>query len=118
MRPRSLVKCLALAILLGGFALGGARADFQTGSTLLANCDKADDDIALAYCIGYLTAIADVIGPGDEEISYWRACIPKGVTQGEIFEKIKTWLAEHPENADVAASDNVAHGLARIYPCG
>ena len=75
MRPRFLVKCLALAILLGGFALGGARADFQTGSTLLANCDKADDDIALAYCIGYLTAIADVIGPGDE-VFHWSGILP------------------------------------------
>jgi len=118
MRTRFLVKYLALAALLCGFALGGARADFQTGSTLLANCEKADDDIAFAYCIGYLTAIADVIGPGDEEISFWRACIPEGVTQGEIFEEVKTWLADHPENADVAASDNVAHGLASIYPCG
>ena len=115
---RSLVKSLAFAVLLGGLALGGARADFQTGGTLLANCEKADDDVALAYCIGYFTAIADVIGPGDEEISFWRACLPEGVTQGEIFEKLKGWLKDHPQNTDVAASDNVAHGLASLYPCG
>ena len=71
-----------------------------------------------AYCVGYITGIADVLGHGDEDISYWRACLPEGITQGEIFEKLKAWLAEHPQNADVAASDNIAHGLASLYPCG
>ncbi|HMB75007.1 MAG TPA: Rap1a/Tai family immunity protein [Kiloniellaceae bacterium] len=117
MRTWSLVTCLAGATILGGMALGDARADFQTGGTLLQNCEKAGDDIALAYCVGYITGIADAIGNGDEEISYWQACLPENTSQGEIFEKLKTWLAEHPQNADVAASDNIAHGLATLYPC-
>ena len=117
MRSFSLITCLAGALILGSFTIGDARADFQTGGTLLQNCEKTSDDIALAYCIGYMTAIADTIGHGDEEISYWQACVPEGTTQGEIFEELKTWLADHPQNADVAASDNIAQGLAALYPC-
>ena len=117
MRTLSPIACLAGALLLSGLTLGIARADFQTGGTLLQNCAKADDDVALAYCIGYMTGIADAIGNGDEEISYWQACLPEETTQGEIFEKLKAWLADHPQNADVAASDNIAQGLAALYPC-
>lgn len=118
MRTLPLATCLAAALILGGLTAESARADFQTGGTLLQNCNNAENDVALAYCVGYMTAVADVIGNGDEEISYWDACLPEDATQGEVFEKLKTWLTEHPQNADAAATDNIAQGLATLYPCG
>ena len=117
MRSLTFIAYFAGTLLAIGFNAGGLRADFQTGDTLLRSCEKAGDAVALAYCFGYMAAIADAIGNGDEEISYWDACIPTGTTQGELFEKLKTWLADHPQNAAVAASDNVAQGLAALYPC-
>jgi len=112
----SLMRGLCLAACLLSF-VGGARADFQTGAKLQQACAKSGDAVALAYCLGYIAAIADAIGNGDEEISYWDACIPTGTTQGEIFDKMQAWLAEHPQNAEIAASDNIAQGLAAVYPC-
>ncbi|MEM7172780.1 MAG: Rap1a/Tai family immunity protein [Pseudomonadota bacterium] len=109
----------AAAVLTVGSVMlpSGVRAEFQSGGSLAAICAQ-DDSHAVAYCAGYTAAIADVFGNvGDDEISYWIACIPETATQGEIMEKVKSWLEAHPHNHPQSASDNVAQALSNGYQC-
>jgi hypothetical protein len=91
--------------------------DFQSGDQLLQNCTQKRDIQAQAYCVGYVAAIADVLGVGEGDISGWRACLPSSATQGDIVEIAVSWLKEHPSIRNAGASDIVAHALARAYPC-
>jgi hypothetical protein len=94
-----------------------AWSDFQSGGQLLQNCTQENNVQAQAYCIGYIAAIADVLGRGEEDISGWWACLPSNATQGDVVEVAASWLKEHPSVHDAGASDIVAHALSRAYPC-
>ncbi len=117
MKLAAVTFALALIGLGAGTSQTPALADFQDGGTLAAICAQ-DDPHAVAYCAGYTAAIADVFGNvGEEDISYWIACIPEGATQGQVMEVVKAWLEAHPHNHTASASDNVAQALANEFKC-
>ncbi|ADE16742.1 conserved hypothetical protein [Nitrosococcus halophilus Nc 4] len=94
-----------------------AWSDFQNGNQLLKNCTAKNDIQAKAYCIGYVAAIADVLGVGDREIGGWYACLPSHATQGDVVEIAVNWLKKHPSVRGEGASDIAAHALAKAFPC-
>lgn len=94
-----------------------AWSDFQNGEQLFKNCTQENDIQAQAYCVGYVAAIADVLGVGDGEIGEWRACLPSHATQREVIEIAVNWLKKHPAIRSEGASDIVAHALAEAFPC-
>ena len=117
MRRNLSISIVSLAIVLAIGARHESRADFQDGDTLYQKCTETGDGQAVAFCVGYAAAIADVLGRGDEDIAHWYACIPAGTTQGEIFEVARQWLHDHPDNRDASASDNLAQAMSDAYPC-
>jgi hypothetical protein len=112
---RTVSTTLALAGLL--ILAPHARGDFQTGQKLLESCTADRDSRASAFCVGYVAAIADVLGRGEEDISSWYACIPEDATQGQAAEAAIRWLETHADTRHYTAADLVAQSLAKAYPC-
>ncbi len=109
---------IAILMLLGALAVAKtAAADFKDGEELYQLCIEPKDVQANSFCVGYVAAIADVLGTGDGSVSGWRACLPAEATQGKVASIAIQWLEEHPENRTFGASDLIAQALARTYPC-
>lgn len=109
---------ILILALFSALALAqSAPADFKDGEELYGLCTTPNDKRANSFCVGYVAAIADVLGTGDGSISGWRACLPSSATQGEVAEVAIQWLKNHPENRAFGASDVVAQALAHTYPC-
>jgi hypothetical protein len=108
--------CASLALLF--LALSGpARAGFDTGAALLVLCEDAKGSgFAEMYCLGYATAVADVLERNG--INGLRACIrDEGVVAGELAEVAKAYLRRHPERGGYGAAGLVADALGDAYPC-
>ncbi|MGF1612880.1 MAG: Rap1a/Tai family immunity protein [Gammaproteobacteria bacterium] len=109
---------MAILVLFSTWAFAtSARADFKTGEELYGLCMAPDDVRGHSFCVGYVAAIADVLGAGTGTISDWRACIPAKATQGEVATIAIEWLREHPDNRAFGASNVIAQALANRYPC-
>lgn len=106
-----------LAVLLVSLATS-ARAGFDSGTELLALCEDPDGSgFAEMYCLGYITAVADVLERND--INGLRACIPdQGVAVEDLAEAVKAYLRRHPERGHYGAAGLVADALGEAFPCG
>lgn len=103
---------IAVAALLVGTP---ARANgFTTGNQLLPLCQSASTD-KVTYCVGYVTALADVLG--NSAINGVRACFPTSATKAQIVDIAIQFLNEHPERRHYTADSLVAHALVEAFPC-
>jgi hypothetical protein len=71
------------ALLLMGIVLcqGMPAEYFRNGNDMLDLCDARDGQ-AVALCLAYVIGVADAMAGGP--VFGWRACIPAGVTTGQI----------------------------------
>lgn len=107
---------LRLTFLLAALLLApaGARAAWLTGAELLQAC--ADPDGAgQIYCLGYVTAIADVLEHND--VNGLRACIPEDAPAGALAGIVRESLQHHPERGGYGAGGLVADALRAAFPC-
>ena len=113
------MKYLAVtaAALLIGSVSPCAAAGFLSGNDLYDMCQAtSSDQVRTADCLGYVTAVADVLSR--QSIEGFRACIPSvGVDRGQLKDEVATWLKEHPENRQYVASSLAAAALAQAFPC-
>jgi hypothetical protein len=95
-----------------------ARAGFDSGAELLRLCEDPDDSgFAEMYCLGYITAVADVLERN--EVNGLRACIPdEGVKVEDLAAVVKDYLGQHPERGHYGAAGLVADALGAAFPCG
>jgi hypothetical protein len=95
-----------------------AWAGFDSGADLLALCEDPDESgFAEMYCLGYVSAVADVLERND--VNGLRACVPDaGVTVGDLAEVVKGYLGRHPERGHYGAAGLVADALGQAFPCG
>ena len=70
-----------------------ARADFATGNDLW-NWFSSTDSWRRGLCLGYVTAIAEIVDDGG---SVNPLCIPEQVTRQPNVDVVKRWLDQHPE---------------------
>jgi len=90
---------------------------FATGDTLKVRCENANDDTAVAWCLGYVTAIADVMA-ANNRVNGFKGCIPSaGVTMGQIEDVVSLYLNAHPESRHALAAGLAAHALEDAFPC-
>jgi hypothetical protein len=94
-----------------------ASAGFETGADLLALCEDPDDaGFAEMHCLGYITAVADVLE--ENPINGLRACIPDdSVTVGRLAEVATAYLRRYPERGGYGAAGLVADALRGAWPC-
>ena len=101
---------VALVVALPVWA-GEKSAAFFSGEALFEKCDLSEE-----YCIGYVTAIADVMEKV-KPLYGETACFPEGTTPGAQTDTIKAWLAENPKLRYLSATSLIAKALAKAFPC-
>jgi len=119
MRGLILGLAVGLAVLLTS---GEGRAGYITGRDLNEVCNK-DNYYSKGQCLGYIEGVHDAGSLIDKATdkrqwdSDWTACVPKGVTAGQLWEVVKKWLREHPADWHYTADSLVANALAEAFPC-
>jgi hypothetical protein len=108
---------LAGAVLGAVLVVGDAKAEFFTGEQLREICESPSSAGQSWQCVGYVEAIADVMGHAMYE--GWRACIPtdERVTGAQAADVVTKYLRAHPDWLRFTASDLVARALAEAFPC-
>ncbi len=98
-------------------APGAARAGFVSGAELLELCEDAGGGgFAEMHCLGYVTAVADVLE--GNAVNGLRACVPEeGTDVGQLAEVVEGYLRRHPERGGYAAAGLVADALGEAFPC-
>ena len=86
-----------------------------SGKDLHAFCSAPSGQQAGA-CIGYSTAIADMLING-QAIGGWKACIPDTASALKIRDVVKFYLARNPQEHHYKALTTAAKAIALAYPC-
>lgn len=109
-----LVLGLALCVMAATVPTRGFGATYQNGNALWKICNEGDT-FSNGFCLGYVVAVVDALDAN--AISVWRACVPKGVSQGQMRDTVVKWLRKSPENRHYEAVDLVALALSENFPC-
>lgn len=87
--------------------------DWENGNSLATKCMAKDFNINICY--GYLDGIASALSVN--KLNGYEACIPVGVTSGQLLDIVLRSLWTHPEDRHNAAVGLVARALQDAYPC-
>jgi hypothetical protein len=121
MRGLILALAVGLATLFTAASEGGAARFFYSGQDLHERCGAASG-MDRGLCVGYIQGVFDsgTDGPpngGTEWPSGMTACVPEGVTSGQLTEVVTKWLREHPEDWHFSANSLAANALMATWPC-
>tara|TARA_B110000908_G_C9851481_1_gene270093 strand:- start:80 stop:427 length:348 start_codon:yes stop_codon:yes gene_type:complete len=110
------IRNLIAAMLLIG-ASHGAMAGFQTGNSLLAQCES-ENPVEQSGCFHYLQAVIDTwdtaaAGKGFES----DLCMSKGVTGGQLQKIWIKYVNDNPENLHFGAAGLVLDSYHKAFPC-
>jgi hypothetical protein len=83
-----------------------------SGNDLHRWCQPADN----ALCVGYATAIADVLNSGTV-VNGSQACIPSDASRGQLAAVTKKYLEDYPETRHFLGAQLVADAFAKAFPC-
>ena len=90
---------------------------FETGNSLLANCQGGD--VGMNECMGYVSGVVDQIellqaalGP-----KAYNVCLPNGVTKGQLADVTAKYLRDNPATRQNPAANLVFKGMAEAFPC-
>jgi hypothetical protein len=89
---------------------------FITGNALYADCMAGSITVGQSWCLGYITAIADVMTVPDENVLGFEACFPR-VSTAQVRDVAKQFLVAHPERRHLGAAGLVARALHEAFPC-
>lgn len=106
----SFLTVIGIALPLQVAAAGGAT--FQSGNDILLWCRTANWQL----CYGYIEGVADAMSNG-EPVLGWRACIPAGVTVGQVKDATLQFLQIHIGFRQKIAASLVAAALSETFPC-
>ena len=110
---RWLVALLGLALVAPAAPV---RAAYDTGADLRQWCADPDGSgFGTIYCLGYVTAVADVIERNP--VNGLRACVPDAAVVGDLVDRVTAYLDRHPERLGFGAAGLVADALGDAYPC-
>jgi hypothetical protein len=86
----------------------------QTGNDLLGYCSTPNSSL---FCLGYVEGVADTMARNDPVLGGLRACIPAGVTGGQLRDITVKMLQDRPEIRQNNAASIVASALSTAFPC-
>jgi hypothetical protein len=110
------MKKFGLVLLIAAAVSGEvAAASFATGNKLLKDC-QSTDVVERNLCLGYIAGIFDALD-GNTLDQQHRACLPKGVTIGQVSDIVVQWLQANPKDRHYAAAGLVAAAIAKAFPC-
>ena len=112
----SIIAAILFALLILSRS-APAWAGYVTGAELLALCEDRDGGgFTEVYCLGYVTALADVLERN--AVNGLRACIPDvDVETGWLEVVVMAYLRRHPDRGGYGAAGLVADALGEAYPC-
>jgi hypothetical protein len=92
-----------------------AFGKFISGNDLLKQCSQTASNLDQAICLGYVTAISDVLM--SNKVNGFQGCTPSGATMGQLQRVIHSWLVARPNVLHYPASGLVASALEDAFPC-
>ena len=108
---------LLAAILVSGPTFGAAAAEhhgmlsLQTGDELFDMCQQEEGTEQLAFCIGYVVAVAEMMAYDQE------ACISQDVTARQLRNIVVRYMYENQSVRVAPAQVFVYLALVRAFPC-
>jgi len=115
------MKYILTIVLLFSCSQARAVGGYETGSSLLKNCEAWLNKTSVATgndCNGYLTGISDLhetlVGWGEVK-PVW--CMPKSADSDQLIRVVTKSLQENPEDLHLAAGSLVANAFSRSFPC-
>jgi hypothetical protein len=101
---------------------------FFSAQRLTQQCDLSDhekahiDDegasIVEIHCMGFIAGVADMLSVLKyRSLNPYRACVPDGVTEGQLEKIFKKYADDHPEQLHLSAADVVSTAIATAFPC-
>jgi Rap1a immunity proteins len=112
---RILVTSLAFAS--APFAEGADEAPLYKAwirvADLIKKCD-GDKAWEQAYCVGYVTGVADV---ANNDRTPLKVCIPTAITQTQMKTVVMKYLTQHGDESEYAAFSSVRAALREAFPC-
>jgi hypothetical protein len=103
-----LILTIGLALI---FAAGPVTAQVWTGHDYTQTCNGDPDEYEASVCATFVIGIAQA-GKGNGLI-----CMPPTVTRGQTFAVVDSYISDHPEARDTAASEMVVASLIEAFPC-
>jgi hypothetical protein len=88
-----------------------AATALETGNVLLQDCVQQN----LQFCLGYVDAVTDALD--GNSVNGYIACIPKGVTAGQLKDVVVQYLLFKPADRHLAAVGLVADAISQAFPC-
>jgi Rap1a immunity proteins len=112
MDRRLLTVAAVTAILVARTAAADAAVNFfETGNSLLAQCQSANNSYDRAYCDGYSAGVIDTLS------TLKMICPPVGATDQQVSDIIVNYLVAHPEWRHYTAPSLAQQALLAIWPC-
>lgn len=114
-----LTQILAASLAFASAPLAEAAADAPLYTAWIRVADlikKCEGDKAWeqAYCVGYVTGVADV---ANNDRTPLKVCIPTAITQTQMKTVVMKYLTQHGEESDYAAFSSVRAALREAFPC-
>jgi len=123
--PAAGAGLLLAGALLAGPAGAGRAADplfaheqprYRSGDQLLADC-RSEEPQARGRCVGYVMAVADMLGGASARIDGLEACLNGDETLGELLRVVEQHLEANPARASLKGDGVVAYALSIYRPC-
>lgn len=114
MTPKTVAIGAALAlVLVSAAASAQAAVSWMNGYELKEYCQKSSWERGI--CLGFTSAVANIVA--NEPVAGWRACIPDGVTRGQLRDIMVKFLDDHPEKLHHSAASLAARAYEEVFPC-
>ena len=116
MKKTIIAAAASLALMTFAAPATAQGGMYFSSAKVLKMCQQKPGSIDHAVCMGYIVAIADIMDT--TALHGFSACIPAGVTIGQLQKVVTIWLKNNPDDHKYSANSNVADALAEAYPCG
>jgi len=88
---------------------------FNSGNDVWTLCNTVNTNTAMGrayrgFCMGYIKGVADVLDH-QEHIR-----TPRTLTNGQLYDTVMAWLANHPEQRHLAVLDVIYLALHERFP--
>ncbi len=112
MTPKTVAIAAALAVLVlvSAPARALAAGSWVNGNELKKYCSS--NSYERGICLGFTSAVANIVANAG-----WRACIPDGVTRGQLRDIMVKFLDDHPEALHLEAASLAARAYEEAFPC-
>ena len=89
-------------------------AGFENGDSLYELCEVSEE-WQTAICVGYVTAISDLLENG-HPFTAMQACIPD-VNRRQLTDIVVAYFRNNPSRRHYLASSEVTYALMQAFPC-